>query len=105
MMLPATTVSPPNFFTPKRRPALSRPLRDEPPAFLCAIVRLYSRISGFFISGGLLCRRFFGRGSLYGRSGLGLFGLLGRSRLRHAVGDLVVDRGRGSLGGRLIGLG
>jgi hypothetical protein len=26
--------SPPDFFTPRRRPALSRPLRDEPPAFL-----------------------------------------------------------------------
>jgi len=25
------------FLTPSRRPALSRPLRDEPPAFLCAI--------------------------------------------------------------------
>src|SRR5215475_89169 len=37
MMLPATTISPPNFLTPSRRPRLSRPLRDEPPAFLCAI--------------------------------------------------------------------
>src|SRR5579864_1271201 len=37
MMLPATTISPPNFFTPNRRPRLSRPLREEPPAFLCAI--------------------------------------------------------------------
>src|ERR1700750_2348444 len=37
MMLPATTSCPPNFFTPRRRPAVSRPLRDEPPAFLCAI--------------------------------------------------------------------
>src|SRR6185312_7345086 len=36
-MLPASTASPPNFFTPRRRPAESRPLRDEPPAFLCAI--------------------------------------------------------------------
>src|SRR5580700_7403369 len=39
MMLPATTISPPNFLTPSRRPRLSRPLRDEPPAFLCAILR------------------------------------------------------------------
>src|SRR5262249_12131201 len=38
-MLPATTISPPNFLTPSRRPALSRPLRDDPPAFLCAILR------------------------------------------------------------------
>src|SRR6478609_5221101 len=37
MMLPGTTDSPPNFLTPRRRPAVSRPLREEPPAFLCAI--------------------------------------------------------------------
>src|SRR5687767_8151178 len=37
MMLPGITISPPNFLTPSRRPALSRPLREEPPAFLCAI--------------------------------------------------------------------
>src|SRR5215472_16168980 len=37
MMLPGTTISPPNFLTPSRRPRLSRPLREEPPAFLCAI--------------------------------------------------------------------
>src|SRR5215468_3299198 len=36
-MLPASTCSPPNFLTPSRRPAVSRPLREEPPAFLCAI--------------------------------------------------------------------
>src|SRR5437879_11048347 len=43
MMLPGTTISPPNFLTPSRRPALSRPLRDEPPAFLCAILNLLRR--------------------------------------------------------------
>src|SRR5438045_2779770 len=37
MMLPGMTIWPPNFLTPSRRPALSRPLREEPPAFLCAI--------------------------------------------------------------------
>src|SRR6266550_5419448 len=37
MILPGTTTSPPNFLTPSRRPRLSRPLREEPPAFLCAI--------------------------------------------------------------------
>src|SRR6516162_5326922 len=37
MILPGTTISPPNFLTPRRRPRLSRPLREEPPAFLCAI--------------------------------------------------------------------
>src|SRR5262245_28179255 len=36
-MLPARTSSAPNFLTPRRRPAVSRPLRDEPPAFLCAM--------------------------------------------------------------------
>src|SRR5689334_186863 len=39
MMLPALTAWPPNSFTPRRLPALSRPLREEPPAFLCAICR------------------------------------------------------------------
>src|SRR5271165_3738800 len=39
MMFPATTASPPNFFTPRRRPSVSRPLRDDPPAFLCAMGR------------------------------------------------------------------
>src|SRR5215469_6799641 len=37
MILPETTISPPNFLTPRRRPRLSRPLREDPPAFLCAI--------------------------------------------------------------------
>src|SRR5260221_1479157 len=41
MMLPARTASLPNFFTPRRLLSLSRPLRDEPPAFLCAM-------SGYF---------------------------------------------------------
>src|SRR5271168_3322206 len=50
MMLPGTTIWPPNFLTPSRRPALSRPLRDEPPAFLCAICCSYLalRIVGAF---------------------------------------------------------
>src|SRR5277367_6623689 len=37
MMLPATTLWPPDFLIPRRRPSVSRPLREEPPAFLCAI--------------------------------------------------------------------
>src|SRR5436190_23249827 len=37
MMLPAMTFSPPKAFTPSLRPAVSRPLRDEPPAFLWAM--------------------------------------------------------------------
>src|SRR5665213_206357 len=38
MIWPGETISSPNFFTPRRRPSESRPLRDEPPAFLCASV-------------------------------------------------------------------
>src|SRR5262245_51042257 len=37
-MLPATTVCPPYSLIPRRRPAESRPLREDPPAFLCAMV-------------------------------------------------------------------
>src|SRR6185437_3680303 len=37
-MLPAMTLSPPNFLMPRRRPSVSRPFRDDPPAFLCAMV-------------------------------------------------------------------
>src|SRR5262245_49706033 len=36
-MLPASTRSPPYRLMPRRRPAVSRPLREEPPAFLCAM--------------------------------------------------------------------
>src|SRR5215467_13501273 len=46
MMLPGTTISPPNFLTPRRRPALSRPLRDEPPAFLCAMANAPQNLLG-----------------------------------------------------------
>src|SRR5256885_769901 len=42
MMLPARTDSPPNFFTPRRLLSLSRPLRDEPPAFLCAMTNYFA---------------------------------------------------------------
>src|SRR5882672_6996212 len=41
MILPATAISPPDFFKPRRRPAESRPLREDPPAFLCAIAMLF----------------------------------------------------------------
>src|SRR5580765_4750840 len=43
-IFPARTVSPPKTFTPRRCPWLSRPLRELPPAFLCAI-RLLSQLS------------------------------------------------------------
>src|SRR5689334_7602039 len=42
MMLPARTACPPNFFTPRRLLSLSRPLRDEPPAFLCAMTDYFA---------------------------------------------------------------
>src|SRR3990167_4462023 len=85
-MLPASTASPPNFLTPRRRPAESRPLREEPPAFLCAICQTPS-CSGFF------GRRLLGRGGLFGR---GL--LLGRRLGFHSLS-------RFRLGGRCLGLG
>src|SRR5688572_2765831 len=44
-MFPARTNWPPNRFTPRRCPAESRPLRDEPPAFLCAIISLLAPVS------------------------------------------------------------
>src|SRR4029079_3616358 len=56
MMLPARTVSPPNFFTPRRLLSLSRPLRDEPPAFLCA---MSSYFFGAFLAPTLAGGRFF----------------------------------------------
>src|SRR5919108_3397037 len=37
MILPARKYSPPNFFTPSRFDWLSRPLRELPIPFLCAI--------------------------------------------------------------------
>src|SRR5436190_11582765 len=53
MMLPGITISPPNFLTPSRLPALSRPLRDEPPAFLCATFRSPAALPrrSFFLPG------------------------------------------------------
>src|SRR3954453_1655664 len=42
MILPARTDCPPNFFTPRRLLSLSRPLRDEPPAFLCAMSNYFA---------------------------------------------------------------
>src|SRR6478735_6482381 len=71
MMLPARACSPPNFFTPRRLLSLSRPLRDDPPAFLCAMsgyfafgVFLAAALAGaaFFVDGvfaGLLAEAFF----------------------------------------------
>src|SRR6266480_7511627 len=40
MMLPAATIWPPKRLTPRRFDCESRPLRELPPAFLCAMDRL-----------------------------------------------------------------
>src|SRR5881397_2640038 len=57
MMLPARTVSLPNFFTPRRLLWLSRPLRDEPPAFLCAMSNYFA--FGDFLAAALAGAAFF----------------------------------------------
>src|SRR3954470_7461517 len=57
MMLPARTASPPNFFTPRRLLSLSRPLRDEPPAFLCAMTNYFA--FGDFLTAPLAGAAFF----------------------------------------------
>src|SRR5437764_14024678 len=56
MMLPARTLSLPNFFTPRRLLSLSRPLRDEPPAFLCAMLDYFF---GVFLAAALAGAAFF----------------------------------------------
>src|SRR5690606_29129088 len=90
MMLPPTTSWPPNFLTPRRRPIESRPLRELPPAFLCAI-------SNYLL---LLRSRLLGRGLLGSRFLLGsiLRGLLSR---RFLLGSGLRSR----LLRRVLGLG
>src|SRR5580700_5579636 len=83
-MLPARTTSPVWRFTPRRFALESRPLRELPPPFLCAI--------GWFLLG------FGGPGSLRSR------GLLGRRLLRFRLvggGNLGLD----SILDRLLGDG
>src|ERR1700731_1759102 len=65
MMLPATTTSLPNFFTPSRLLTLSRPFLTLPCPFLCAM-----RLSGFFGVVGLGLLRF---GSLSAEADAGDF--------------------------------
>src|SRR5215510_4927688 len=52
MIFPATTVSLPKHFRPRRRPAESRPLRELPPAFLCAMARYSSFFFAVFLAAG-----------------------------------------------------
>src|ERR687895_1211538 len=65
MIAPAETASPPNVFTPSRFDVESRPLRDEPPPFLCAMVR-----RGYQLLSGRRGIRFVVRRLLLGRSPL-----------------------------------
>src|ERR687894_1441068 len=44
MILPARAAWPPNNLTPSRLLSLSRPLRELPPAFLCAIVDYFALV-------------------------------------------------------------
>src|SRR3954465_14995709 len=55
MMLPARTVSLPNFLTPRRLLSLSRPLRDEPPASYvpCRTTSLAYLVFGDFLAAAL----------------------------------------------------
>src|SRR5689334_6269782 len=57
MMLPARADWPPNNFTPRRLLSLSRPLRDEPPAFLCAMSNYFA--FGDFLAAALAGAAFF----------------------------------------------
>src|SRR3977135_4476814 len=63
MILPATTTSLPNFFTPSRLLTLSRPFLTLPCPFLCAM-----RLSGFF---GVVGLRLFRLGSLSAKADAG----------------------------------
>src|SRR5215813_7958442 len=71
-MLPAGTTWPPKRFTPRRWPGESRPLRELPPAFLCAIALLLLGLRGLGL-GGLRLRL----GLALGGDRLGLLRLLG----------------------------
>src|SRR3954471_18357769 len=78
MMLPARTVSLPNFFTPRRLLSLSRPLRDEPPAFLCAMTNYFA--FGVFLAAALAGAAFSVDGvlaALAGAAALALAGFFG----------------------------
>ena len=54
MMLPALTTSPPNFLTPKRLLLLSRPFRELPCPFLCAMMNLWLSVDLFDLNQGQL---------------------------------------------------
>src|SRR4051812_34785578 len=89
MMLPARTVSLPNFFTPRRLLSLSRPLRDEPPAFLCAMTNYFA--FGVFLAPPLAGAAFFvdgvsSAGLSFFAAALGAVDALGSSGAGFSVG-------------------
>src|SRR5918912_125000 len=96
MIDPAETVSPPNTFTPSRFEVESRPFREEPPPFLCAMVergyqllrgRLRIRVVGFRLRGRPL-RRQLHVGDLEHRQELPVPGLPRVARLRPVLEHL-----------------
>src|SRR6185503_19267854 len=98
MIMPDSTCWPPKRFTPRRWPPESRPLREEPPAFLCAMTSLL--IPAPLLLGALLL----GRGLAFALGGFRLaFGLrfkLGRLRGLGAAGEDFLDAQYGEvLGG------
>src|SRR5919109_3756539 len=96
MIAPAETVSPPNTFTPSRFEVESRPLREEPPPFLCAMTgrgyQLLRRGCSIRVLVGLLLRRGapsqLHLGHLEHREELPVTGLAGVPRLRPVFEDL-----------------
>src|SRR6188474_3338711 len=117
MMLPARACWLPKSFTPRRLLSLSRPLRLEPPAFLCAMTYCYLNFVKVELLGlrgllgcglsrcSILCRRrLVGlclRLSLLGRS----FGRRSHFRLRRCSSGLGLGRSGLSLGLRTLGRG
>src|SRR5450759_2696031 len=114
-MLPASTISPPVDFKPIRRPAESRPFREDPPAFLCAMSALSNSVtvytdsrkesSHFFLLlflafcgrfGGLFCGRFLapGLGLAFRLGPLGFRLALGRFACRFGLGLALGPRRR-----------
>src|SRR5215216_3440301 len=73
-MLPARADWPPNSLTPRRLLSLSRPLRELPPAFLCAIGYYFA--FGVFLAAPLAGAAFFVDGAFgAGASEAAFFGL------------------------------
>src|SRR5688500_12077017 len=90
-MLPARAAWPPNNLTPRRLLSLSRPLRELPPAFLCAIVNYF--FFGVFLAAPLAGAAFFVDAAFAGLLAAGFagaaffaFGALSGSALASSLG-------------------